>query len=248
MIYFKNVLVVTDNGVQYQRFLDLLRNQFPDVEKSFHFKRSGSVETLTTGMYANGINDLQPCNVKRDWPSLAQEYDLIISLHCKQIFPSELVNRVKCINIHPGFNPLNRGWYPQVFALYHNHHVGATIHEMDELVDNGAIIDQAYVQVEEYDTSKDVYERILCLEISLLRENLMKILGNVYQTFQPAGEANYYSMKDFNRICHIDMDEKISARDFINRLRALSHGDCANAYYTNDSGEKIFITVNLKKK
>ena len=47
-----------------------------------------------------------------DINKIIQTYDLVISIHCKQIFPEQLVNNVKCINVHPGYNPINRGWYP----------------------------------------------------------------------------------------------------------------------------------------
>jgi methionyl-tRNA formyltransferase len=66
---------------------------------------------------------------------IIEKYQLVFSLHCKQIFPSELISNVKCINVHPGYNPLNRGWYPQVFSIIYDLPIGATIHEIDEVVD-----------------------------------------------------------------------------------------------------------------
>jgi hypothetical protein len=47
-------------------------------------------------------------------------------------------------------------------------------------------------------------------------------------------------------LCELDLDEKLTALQFINRLRALSHGDFKNAYFTNpENGEKIYININL---
>jgi hypothetical protein len=54
--------------------------------------------------------------VSKNIDDLCRSYDVIISWHCRQIFPKELIERVRCINIHPGFNPYNRGYFPHVFS------------------------------------------------------------------------------------------------------------------------------------
>jgi methionyl-tRNA formyltransferase len=78
---------------------------------------------------------------------------------------------MRCINIHPGLNPYNRGWYPQVFAINNGLPHGATIHEMDDKIDHGDIIYQKSVDIKLSDTSKTLYERVLDTEIFLFKEN-----------------------------------------------------------------------------
>jgi methionyl-tRNA formyltransferase len=101
----------------------------------------------------------------KDIDFILGNFDLVFSIHCKQIFPKELVNGLKCINIHPGYNPVNRGWYPQIFSILNDLPVGATIHEIDEALDHGGIIARALVPKYSYDTSKSLYDRILEKEI-----------------------------------------------------------------------------------
>ena len=84
---------------------------------------------------------------------LISEYKLIISAHCKKIFPKKLVESTRCINIHPGYNPYNRGWFPQVFSILNKLPLGATIHEMDEGLDSGDIISQEKVSINSSDDS-----------------------------------------------------------------------------------------------
>ena len=127
-----------------------------------------------------------------DINKIIQTYDLVISIHCKQIFPEQLVNNVKCINVHPGYNPINRGWYPQVFAIINNNKIGATIHEIDNLLDHGPIIDRDFVNAHIYDTSGTLYNKILKLEIELLDKNLDNILENNYKTILPENAGNLY--------------------------------------------------------
>ena len=76
------------------------------------------------------------------------------------------------LQLHPGYNPYNRGWYPQVFAILNNTVIGATLHEIDDLLDHGDIIDQEYVPITDYDTSLSVYEKVQSVEIKILRRNL----------------------------------------------------------------------------
>lgn len=181
-----------------------------------------------------------------DINKIIQTYDLVISIHCKQIFPEQLVNNVKCINVHPGYNPINRGWYPQVFAIINNNKIGATIHEIDNLLDHGPIIDRDFVNAHIYDTSGTLYNKILKLEIELLDKNLDNILENNYKTIIPENAGNLYLKKDFNNLCHIDLNEEGRFIDFINRLRALTHFEFKNAYFIDpETKEKVYISLNI---
>ncbi len=100
-----------------------------------------------------------------DLHNVDSKYKLVISAHCKKIFPPKLVNSFRCINIHPGLNPYNRGYYPQAFSLINKLPVGATIHEIDEKLDHGPIIFQEEVVIESIDTSFSLYNKIIKKEI-----------------------------------------------------------------------------------
>jgi methionyl-tRNA formyltransferase len=154
---------------------------------------------------------------------------------------------VKCINIHPGFNPINRGWYPQVFSIINKLPVGATIHEIDEKLDHGNIIAREFVNKESYDTSESLYNKIVDKEIELLELNIENIISGNFKVTVPEEEGNLNLKKDFNKLLELDLEEQISVGDLINRLRALTHGDFNNAYFIDPStGKKIFIRINLK--
>jgi methionyl-tRNA formyltransferase len=154
---------------------------------------------------------------------------------------------VKCINVHPGLNPYNRGWFPHVFSILNSHPCGATIHEMDEQLDHGPIICQKEVDVEMWDTSLTLYNKILDAEMYLLEQNIEKILSGDYKTVIK-GEGNVNLKKDFDDLCKIDLDNVDTFRNHINRLRALTHGDYKNAYFIDDSGNKIYLKLELRKE
>lgn len=153
-------------------------------------------------------------------------YDIIFSLHCKKIFPSWLVKSIRCINIHPGYNPYNRGMFPHVWSIINGYPAGVTIHEMDEKIDHGKILCQQRVEVSLYDTSETLYNRIIDTEVQLLQLRLGDILADNIEAFEPISEGNYNSLEDFKKLCEVDFARH---GESYNLLRALTHGEYKNA-------------------
>lgn len=236
------VLVVSDNA----NLVDYLKSEIvgDDIKALAEFKFCYSIvnkdpgDLVKIGMSSIDLRSLDVCD------EIKAKYDVVMSLHCKQIFPKELVNGVRCINFHPGLNPYNRGWYPQVFAIVNKEPIGATIHIMDEMVDHGKIIDQEEVEVFPTDTSLSLYNRVIDLEKKLISKNLRKILTGKYNASEPGLEGNYNSIQDFKRLCELDLNKVGTLRDHIDQLRALTHGDFKNAFYYHD-GQKIYVSINL---
>lgn len=242
----KNILIVTDNGLLYKQIKEIIKTDFYDLADIFDFRRTKLSQKQH--LYTDGIEELKEINVKEEYTEIIKNYSTVISLHCKQIFPDELVKNVTCINIHPGYNPYNRGWYPQVFAIINKVKLGATIHIMDEQVDHGPIIARQEVDIESHYTSKEAYEKVLEAELALFRKNIRSIVKGDYKTTEPEFKGEYHSIKDYNTLCKLDLNEKTTLRDAIDRLRALSHGAYKNAYYINEQGQKVFIKIELSKE
>jgi dTDP-4-amino-4,6-dideoxyglucose formyltransferase len=192
------------------------------------------------------LKNVSELNVRTNIAAISEKYNLIISIHCKQFFPRELITRVRCINVHPGLNPYNRGWFPQVFSIINGMKAGATIHEMDAQLDHGAIIAQREYFIKAWDTSGSAYTNILKIERDLLLEHFRAIQEGSYATWQPAIEGNLNLQHDFEALKKIDLTMHGSFRDFLNYLRALTHGDYRNAYFLDETGRKIYVRVVLE--
>lgn len=192
------------------------------------------------------LKNVPRMNVKTSIQLLQESFDLIISVHCKQLFPAELVSSVRCINVHPGFNPFNRGWYPQVFSLINGLPCGVTIHEMDEQLDHGPIIVQRRYTVRSWDTSGSIYRGLMSLERDLLLEYFPVLRSGQYTTTLPECDGNLNLKRQFEDLCAIDLEEVASFRVLINRLRALTHDEFNNAYFIDESGTKVFVRVFLE--
>ena len=240
---YDNILIITDNLRITERFV---REVIPLITRDINFEFACSpysnIEQVD-GFKFRKIDLREVIVVDK----LIKTKDLIISIHCKQLFPVKLIKKIKCINVHPGYNPVNRGWFPQVFAIINNYDIGATIHEIDDKLDNGNIICRSKVQKYTYDTSDTLYNRVVEEEIKILIENINSVVDNTYKTFKPEDKGNLFLKKDFDDLCFIDMAQQGTFREFYDRLRALSHSPHQNAYFLDEYNQKIFMKIEITK-
>lgn len=240
-----NILVVSDNVELTGFFRDLaLQGFFHDV--SFEY-RYASLNKTNEAFEAQGIHAI---NLKDNQiiDHIIEKFSLVFSLHCKQVFPEKLVREVKCINIHPGYNPYNRGWYPQVFSLINQLPLGATIHLMDEKIDHGKILFQEKVMLTLSDTSLTAYRKVIEVEKTLLKQHLAEIINNTCHSTTPSNEGNYNGIADFKELCQLDLNSKATLSEHLNLLRALTHGDFKNGWFINEEGKKVYVTLTLKEE
>lgn len=194
------------------------------------------------------LNQDRSIDVRRDASKIWSNYDVVFSIHCFQFFPKELVQKVLCVNLHPGYNPLNRGWFPQVFAIIHGRDSGATLHVMDEKLDNGLIIDRAIEPIRFSDTSLDVYTRVLNLELKIFKNNFDSIITRKFIGYEPETMGYLYTKNDFNILNEIELDREGTFKQFYDLLRAQTHGNYKNAYVIDpDTGDKYFLKLTISK-
>ena len=224
-------LILTDNDFSFQLSTDL-SEQYDgiDICQSPH----------------GPLTDVRRLDVKENTVHIIENYGLVISIHSRQLFPAPLVRGVRCVNVHPGFNPHNRGWFPQIFSILNGLPMGVTIHEMDEKIDHGPIIAQRKYEIKSWDTSGSIYLQIMKIEREMVLENFDSILEGSYVAYPPSFEGNINLKRDFDQLRELDMDREGTFRNFLDHLRALTHDEFRNAFYIDDSGEKVFVRVILE--
>lgn len=238
------VMVITDNEPMYNGVRKLVEEEaFGEVQFDFFYSFSNKAF-----LQRFSGEEFRPINIQEKARSLSGVYDVIISVHCKQLFPSTLTSTVRCINVHPGYNPYNRGWYPQVFSIINKLPVGTTIHEMDEKLDHGKIVVQRLVDIESWETSYDVYVKILGAELELLELYLLDIIYGRYVAQTPTHEGNLNLRKDFEALREISLDKSVTFRQAIDYLRALSFPGYKNAYYYDTDGSKVFVDISFQRE
>ncbi len=235
----KRALVITDNAAIAAAVLRV-RDTAPSsiqIHVAHTPRAPDSVKALV-----NNCIDVQKAPL-----NTAENYDAIISAHCKQLFPVELVTRSRCFNIHPGFNPETRGWFPQVWGILRGLKVGMTVHVMDKELDHGPIIERREVPARIWDTSESLYTRILEVETRWLRENLLKLIESEVSTFPMEREGTLFSKADFHRLCRLDLDEMGTFKNFYDRLRALSFSGHRNAYFIDPiTKRRVYLELRVE--
>ena len=236
------ILFVSDNEYLCSSVREIV-SQFTDAHSEFAYSYHNTVflEKYKSKSF------FYPIDVKKEQDFIINNFDLVFSIHCKQLFPKKLVQQKRCINVHPGFNPYNRGWFPQVFSIINKLPVGVTIHEMDEMLDHGGIILQEKVPVESFDTSYTVYKKIIKKEIELLGKHMLDIIKGNYVVFYPETDGNLNRKTDFNGLCEINLLKTATYGEVIDFLRAMTFESYKNAYFVAEDGKKIFVNIQLKE-
>ena len=241
----KRVSIISDN-LELSEFIfkqiKQINKQFKICVK-FYNSPSGPVLNLSPFVKSKTIN----LKSESELNDLIVNSDIVFSLHCKQIFPKELVESRLCINFHPGYNPFNRGWYPQAFSILNGLPTGATIHLMEKEIDFGKIIAQRETQIEEHETSYDVYRKIIELQKMLIIENLENIVSENFTSQELALAGNINFKKDFENLCKLKLESVGTLRDHINLLRATSHDNFRNAYFFDSKGVKCYVKITIEK-
>ena len=239
------ILLISDIGFQIAHFRKLFSQHtcHTFAELTVHCSPGSEKELTSVSPTVTALD------VKSNATAIANTYQLIVSYHCRQLFPAEVVQQVRCINIHPGFNPYNKGWYPGVFSIANGLPAGATIHEIDEKIDNGPIIAQKQIEILPEDTSGTVYPKIIKAEEKLLEKWFMPMITGKYTTFLPKEKGNLNYKKDYYAFQKLDLEETVKTGDLINKLRALTHAPYQNAYYIDEkTGDRIYVSINITRQ
>lgn len=236
-----NIFVVTDNRWWLKQAIQIFGDKKINVD--FYCSPRGEKQFVDEIKY--GV--IRPLDVNVQCGMLISKYELGFSIHCKQIFPKELVESIRCINIHPGLNPYNRGWYPQVFSILNKKPIGATIHLMDREVDHGDILYQQEVDVFDWDCSASIYKRVLDAELNLFRENFDRLIDGSYACKEMLADGNYNSIDNYKSLLEIDLDDVTTMREAIDYLRAMTHPPHKNAFFWGSDGSKIHVSLVLDR-
>jgi len=130
--------------------------------------------------------------------------DLIVSFSAPCVFKSELLKLPEfgCINLHCSLLPKYAGLLPSFWALYERANtLGATVHKMDDRIDNGAILGQVKVSRPSdpsmFNVIRDTKLAGGHLMVSVIRDILD---GNVKTQPNQVEKKDYYSWPTIEQI------------------------------------------------
>ena len=171
----------------------------------------------------HNIEVYQPTKIRNDFEYiLSKNPDVIITCAYGQIIPVELLEtpKYKAINVHASLLPKLRGGSPLHRAIIDGYdETGITIMYMAPGMDDGDIITQKSIKINEDDNVGIIHDKLSVIGRDLLLQTLPNIFnGNVVRTPQNKDEVTFaYNIKkeeekiDFNK----------TAKEVYNQIRGM---------------------------
>lgn len=147
--------------------------------------------------------------------------DVIVVCSWGERLKKEILNlpKIACINVHPGLLPQYRGPNPCLEAIRHlETKSGVTIHLMEEKFDTGSILAQKFVDIEDYETSKELRKKIEVKAREAIGEVLIALKDDyIIPLKQDENKANYYPKIKLEEVM---LDFTKSAKEISAHIRA----------------------------
>lgn len=146
---------------------------------------------------------------------------ILISLEFDRIIAVNKFASRRLYNIHFSLLPKYKGMYTSSLPILHGeNYSGVTLHEIDDGIDTGDIIDQIKFEIGDEDTARDLYFKYIHFGIKLFKQNIEKLLsGSFSKTPQPALGSTYYSKKSID-YSNLEIDLRKTAFEVRNQIRA----------------------------
>jgi len=125
------------------------------------------------------------------------DLDLIVSINASQKFKSELLAlpRLGCINVHGALLPRYRGRLPSFWVLANGEkETGATVHFMNEELDDGPILLQERIAISDTDTQDSIIRKTKAAGARMIVEAIDGLeRGSVSTQPNDRSQATYFS-------------------------------------------------------
>ena len=191
----KIIVLASGNGTNFQAIVDAIDSGVIEDAKISKLICNNKRANVMQRARDNGILPVLIDAKSNDYNNMISEIisgdepDLIVLDGYMKILPDFIINKFlyKIINIHPSLLPAfgGKGYYGRkVHEAVINSGTrfsGCTIHFVTEDMDNGPIIDQMIVTVDDYDTIETLEEKIHEKEHKSLIFSINLILKNGYE-------------------------------------------------------------------
>lgn len=193
----------------------------PDKEVGRHKEMKAS--PVKECALKHGIEVYQPEKIRKEFEYiLSKNPDVIITCAYGQIIPVELLEtpKYKAINVHASLLPKLRGGSPLHRAIINGYtETGITIMYMAPGMDDGDIITQESIKINDTDNVGTIHDKLSILGRDLLLKTLPDIFnGNATRTKQNENEVTFaYNIKREEEL--IDFNK--TAKEVYNQIRGM---------------------------
>ena len=194
----------------------------------------------------NNIEVFTPNKIKEDYDKILNtECDIIITCAYGQIIPKILLDypKYKCINVHASLLPKYRGGAPIHASIINGDDVtGITIMYMAEGMDDGNIIKQESIKIEEKDNINTLSDKLSYLGADLLIRTLPSILDGTCDNIKQDNNLVTFAYIIKRKDELIDFNKNY--KDIYNKVRALYN----RSYFIMNNTEYKIVKVRYEKE
>jgi methionyl-tRNA formyltransferase len=215
-----------------------------DFDKASHDEELIQISGLDESLIFRGNEFKNPKSLEL---LLSLNLDYIFGIHFPYIIPNEVLSipKIGVVNLHPAFLPYNKGWHTPSWAIIEGYPYGATLHFMEEALDEGDIIHQKQIEVLPIDTANSLYKRVLKLEEEVFFEAFELLSSLNPKRIKQVGKGTSHQKKELKALQEITISENHNPIDLIHKIRALTTNDPSEAAYFVVDNKKIGVQINL---
>ena len=200
----------------------------------------------------NNIEVFQPIKIRNEMETILNtEADLIVTCAYGQILPEEILDhpKIASINVHASLLPKLRGGAPIHHAIIDGYKkTGVTIMYMAKGMDDGDIISQEEVNIEDNDNVGTLHDKLSIVGANLLEKTLPSILDGTNDRIKQDDALVTFAPTIKREEEHIDFNR--TGEEIINLIRGLNPWPLSNTIL-NDLECKVvdaeFVKQNTKE-
>ena len=196
----------------------------------------------------HNIKVFQPEKIRNEMDEiLSTDADLIVTCAYGQILPEEILNhpKIASINVHASLLPKLRGGAPIHHAIIDGYDkTGITIMYMAKGMDDGDIISQEEVKIEDTDNVGILHDKLSILGAKLLGDTLPSILNGTNNRIKQDENLVTFAPTIKREEEHIDFNK--TGKEIMNLIRGLNPWPLSNIIL-NDLECKVIDAEFVKK-
>lgn len=147
---------------------------------------------------------------------------VFLSLEFDKLVKTGKFKQARLLNVHFSLLPAYKGCFTSIWPLYYGEkETGVTLHEIDDGIDTGPIIDQQKIPLDADMTARQLYERYQDAGLEVVSRNLASIARGDYSAFgQKAEGSSYFSRKSLQEV-GAEINFRASAEQVKNTIRSM---------------------------
>jgi methionyl-tRNA formyltransferase len=151
------------------------------------------------------------------------------------------------INFHPSLLPYNRGKNYNFWCLVEQAPYGVTLHLIDEGIDTGPILFQREIAYDWTDTGGSLFfkAKVEIVDLFIQHYPAIRTLDWVAKP-QIASEGSTHLAKEMQAASILNLDEKISVRELLNKLRARTFPGYPACSF-EDQGKRYEVRLSINE-